>query len=79
MGNSSFEVDVFKDTYKVAFPLFPDEDFTIHKKIGEVRTPYFFVARIQPDGTHKLIYSKLGGFGDPAVFLETIVKKAGLK
>jgi thiol-disulfide isomerase/thioredoxin len=78
MGNSAFEVDVFKNTYKVPFPLFPDGDFAIHKQIGEVRTPYFFVIRMAGDGSHQLIYSKLGEFGDPAAFLETIVKKAGL-
>jgi len=73
VGNSEFEVDVFRKNYKIAFPLFADADFKIHKMIGEVRTPYFIAVKINPDGTHRVIYSKLGGIKNVAKFLDLIL------
>ena len=78
-GNSSYEVSVFKKTYAIPFPLFPDKDFVIHKAYGEVRTPYFIVVKINEDGTHQVIHSQLGNFQGPEPFLELILKASGLK
>ena len=78
-GNNPYEVGLFKKRYQIPFTLFPDADFSIHKKLGEVRTPYFIVIRIQPDGSHKIVYSHLSSFGDPNQFLNTVVKLTNLK
>jgi peroxiredoxin len=78
-GNSDYEVGVFKKKYHVAFPLFPDGDFKIHKLMGEVRTPYFIGMRINPDGSHQVFYSKLGAFEGVDQFLNQIMKLSGLK
>ena len=78
-GNSSYEVSVFKKTYAIPFPLFPDKDFVIHKAYGEVRTPYFIAVKINEDGTHQVIHSQLGNFQGPEPFLELILKASGLK
>jgi thiol-disulfide isomerase/thioredoxin len=78
-GNSPYEVSVFKKTYAVPFPLFPDKDFVIHKVYGEVRTPYFFAIKINEDGTHQIIHTQLGDFQGPEPFLELILKASGLK
>jgi thiol-disulfide isomerase/thioredoxin len=78
-GNSPFEVEVFKKTYHVPFPLFADKDFSIHKVLGEVRTPYFVVIKISDDGTHQIVHSQLGDFQGAEPFLELILKASGLK
>lgn len=78
-GNTPFEVDVFKNQYNIQFPLFSDESFSVHKTVGEVRTPYFFVIKRNADGTNILVYSKVGSIQDPSQFLEIIMKESGLK
>jgi thiol-disulfide isomerase/thioredoxin len=77
-GNSAYEVEVFRKRYNVPFPVFPDPDYDIHKKCGEVRTPFFIAVRLNPDGTQDVTYAKLGGFGEIPAFLETLKKSAGL-
>ena len=78
-GNTQFEVDFFRDKFTVPFPLLPDESFAVHKVIGEVRTPYFFVLKMKEDGSNEIIYSKAGSIQEPQDFLDLIVKKTGLE
>ncbi len=74
-GNSAFEVKVFKDQYQVPFPLFADEDFKIHKLVGEVRTPYFIAIETRSDGWHRILYSRVGAIDDPQKFLDFLLKE----
>ena len=78
-GNTPFEVGVYKKTYAVPFPLFPDQDFTIHKACGEVRTPYFIVVKINEDGSHLIVHSQLGEYPGAKPFLEIVLKSSGLQ
>jgi len=78
-GNTSFEVETYKKTYQVPFPLFPDKDFAIHKACGEVRTPYFIVVKINDDGTHQIVHAQLGNYPGAEPFLEIVLKASGLK
>jgi thiol-disulfide isomerase/thioredoxin len=78
-GNTTFEVEHFRNTYKIPFPLFPDDDFSIHKKIGDVRTPYFFAIGINKDGTHRILYSHQGRLKNHDQFINMLLQRAGLK
>ena len=77
-GNSSYEVDVFRKKYNIEFPLFPDGDYSIHKMVGEVRTPYFIGIKIGKGGAHSIFYSKLGGIENPDKFISLILQLSGL-
>jgi peroxiredoxin len=78
-GNTPFEVSLFKTKYNVPFPLLPDADFRLHKILGQTRTPYFIAVRINRDDSSKVIYSKLGGIGEPAELIDLLTRRAGLK
>ena len=76
-GNSPFEVNFFRKKFNIPFPMFPDNDFAIHKRLGEVRTPYFIVVSNLPGQCPKVIYSKLGRIKDLDQFLAKITKAVG--
>ena len=78
-GNSLLEVEVFKQTNNIPFPVFPDEDFRIHKVLGEVRTPFFIATKMDPDGFHEIVHTHLGGFTDARAFLDLMIEAYGIK
>jgi peroxiredoxin len=78
-GNTPFEVQVFKGKYSVPFPVFSDEDFTLHKAFGEVRTPFFIGVRINDDGSHRVFYAKLGSIEGAESFVKLMLRLSGLE
>ena len=78
-GNTQFEVATFKRKYTVSFPLIPDEDFKLHKILGEPRTPYFIVVKLNDKKQQEVIYSKLGALENIDLFLARIIRLAGLQ
>ncbi len=79
VGNTPFEVDVFRKRYHVPFPLFPDPDFELHKALGETRTPFFIVVRLDGNGTTRVIYQKAGALEDLEEFMNLLLQKSELK
>jgi thiol-disulfide isomerase/thioredoxin len=77
-GNTPFEVGTFKRKYTIAFPLIPDEDFKLYKLLGETRTPYFIVVKLNGGNEPQVIYSKLGAIPNIHLFLSEIAKLSGL-
>ncbi len=78
-GNSAYEVNFFKKTYQIEFPLFSDTKFIIHKKIGEVGTPHFIGLKSNKTQDREIFYSQSGEITDPKDFLKTMIKASGLK
>ena len=76
-GNSSNEVNFFKESYRIPFPVFADEDFKIHKALGEVRTPYFIYIVKNKLGDHRIVHTHSGGFTEAGEFLESVLQAFG--
>lgn len=78
-GNTEYEVKYFRDKYDVEFPLFSDGDYTIHKIVGQVGTPYFFLARNKGGGEFEVLLQQEGAYKDTETFYNRIIKAAGLE
>jgi hypothetical protein len=74
VGNSANEVDFFKESYRIPFPVFADEDFKIHKALGEVRTPYFIGTVKDRFGNYKTVHTHSGGFTEAGEFLDSVLQ-----
>ncbi len=74
VGNSAFEVGIFKNKYKVKFPLFADPNFAIHNDMGQVRTPFFIAIANRGKKKNQILLTKLGGFSSPDKFLHSLAE-----
>jgi len=72
VGNSTYEVDHFRKHYQIAFPLFPDEDFIIHKSVGEVRTPFFIIISIGPNDKGRVLWTGAGNMDKLETFMNRL-------
>ena len=79
IGNSFYEVDLFKGKYGIPFPLFPDQNGAISKMLGVLSTPTFIGAKINSDGIIEQFYFKTGELSDVTTFLSELIKLSGLK
>jgi peroxiredoxin len=78
-GNNLLEVELFKQNHNISFPIFPDEDFKIHKTLGEVRTPFFIAIKMDGRESPEIIHTHLGGLTDARSFLDLMVEAYGIK
>lgn len=74
-GNDQFEVDAFRNRYRIRFPLIPDKKFHFTGPLSVYYTPYFFVLWNRPSAFGRVVYSKVGSIGDPQQFLDLIAAR----
>lgn len=77
-SNSQFEVEHFRDTYNVPFPLFPDKDMAMYKALSGAGTPGFIGSRMKDGGAATIVLRNSGGFFSSEEFLQELIKKSGL-
>lgn len=78
VGNSPFEVDIFRKKYAIAFPLFDDKGYSVYKTFQDLGTPHFMGLTLDGKGGYHVFFSKSGGFDDAGVFLNEQLKLSGL-
>lgn len=78
-GNTMFEVEYFKKKYDIKFPVFSDGEYLIHKQVGQVGTPYFYLLEKQKDGSLKILLTQEGAYKDTETFYKSLMAKSGLK
>lgn len=78
VGNDRYEVDLFIKKYDIEFPLFADEDYTVHQQCGKPGTPYFFGVKLNAGARYEIIHTQAGGFENPDDFLKVMLEKSGL-
>jgi thiol-disulfide isomerase/thioredoxin len=80
LGNSAFEVNVFRKKYKILFPLFPDRKYEAQKAFNEpLFTPTFVVLRLGKGNRLNVINIRVGPLGNPKEYLEMVRTISGLK
>jgi thiol-disulfide isomerase/thioredoxin len=80
IGNTPFEVEVYRKEFKVLFPLFADDSFQLQKiSKDRFRTPTFIVVGIDPGATLKILDVHVGPIKDLANYLENVKKLAAAK
>lgn len=77
--NGTYEVDSYRERYKVPFPLFPDASTEISQKLGVKGTPTFIGLKVNSNGSQERFYFGEGGFEDAQQFLAKIIELSGLK
>jgi len=78
VGNSPFEVDIYRKKFSVLFPLFDDKGYAVYNTLQDVLTPHFIGLTLDGRGGYRMVYSKNGGFDDPAAFLKEMLRLSGL-
>lgn len=78
-GNSAYELDLFREKYKVPFPLLPDPKGDISRAFMVPGTPTFIGAKLDGKGGVQEFFFRPGAFNDASQFLADFSKAAGLR
>ena len=77
-ANTQFEVEHFRDTYNVPFPLFSDQEKVMFKALGGTGTPSFVGCRLHgQEGRPVVVLRKSGAFYSVEHFLKELLDKSG--
>ncbi len=79
VGNSPYEVGIFKEKYSPPFPLFDDRNSAVVNAFSGIVTPYYFILRLEEGKAFEVLYSKGGGYTDAEEFLGMIMDLTGIK
>jgi thiol-disulfide isomerase/thioredoxin len=74
VANSDYEINSFREKYKVPFPLFSDKSMEKFKLLRARATPTFIGINLNENGSNEQFYFKEGGFEDSQKFLDEIIK-----
>lgn len=69
LGNTPYETAFYQKKYEVQFPLFHDENYTVHKALGEVPTPTFYIVKLD---TMEVLFKKVGAAETKDALLKAI-------
>ena len=75
VGDTPLEVAIYKDKFKMPFPLFPDRKAAFSREFGELRVPNLVIARKQ-GGRLEVIHRSPGVLLDPASLLPYLEPKS---
>lgn len=70
-GATDMELEFSRKQMKATYPMLNDPDFTVHKQLGEPKTPFKML--LTPDG--KVLYAHLGRMADPGELFRLIKSK----
>lgn len=76
-GNSPFEVKVFREKFNIGFALFPDQDFTAYKALGQVGTPFYYLLKRSGAG-FTVVGNQLGCVTSAQAYLDDALGRLGL-
>jgi thiol-disulfide isomerase/thioredoxin len=76
-NNSEFEIDHFRNTYDVKFPLFPDQDMSMYNTLGGKGTPGFIGCKKGEDNHYSIVLRQSGGFYQVEEFFNELLHKSG--
>lgn len=77
VSNSAYEVEHFKKTYQVKFPMFPDKDLSKYDLFKGEGTPEFIGCVLRPEGKSEIVLRNSGGFDSAAEFMNELIIKGG--
>ena len=78
IGNTPFEVELFRKQFSIGFPLFADDNLQVQKVSEQpFRTPTFITANIEAGKGLKILDVHVGQIRSPEEFLRKLKKLVG--